>query len=291
MGWAASAVLSRAVLLDGVSTWTLIPIRMAIALATLLVVMMFSTRFRNPSRGSWGRGSILGIVSMAVPMILMTMGLEDLPVSLGSLLIALIPIATIASAHFVVPGERFRVGVIPGLAIALLGTALLVGVGGEEVTGVGNLWRGVGVTIGGVVLAGMGSALSRRFALEVPAESLVLPQFTVNTVFVWLVMPLFFEFEPSTVTGSALAMIAVMGTLGTTVAFTAFLIGAGMNPASRLALTGYSVPVVAVTLAVIFLGETLTLSIVAGAALIIAGVVISERATGHVPEPGVATSR
>jgi drug/metabolite transporter (DMT)-like permease len=79
--------------------------------------------------------------------------------------------------------------------------------------------------------------------------------------------------------------------IGTTVAFTSFLIGAGVNPASRLALTGYAVPVVAVALAVTFLGEKLTPAIVGGAILIIIGVVLAERSTKHVPEPGVATAR
>jgi drug/metabolite transporter (DMT)-like permease len=61
-----------------------------------------------------------------------------------------------------------------------------------------------------------------------------------------------------------------------------------MNPASRLALTGYSVPVVAVALAVIFLGERLTAAIVAGAVLIVVGVIMSERASDYVPEePGI----
>jgi drug/metabolite transporter (DMT)-like permease len=64
-----------------------------------------------------------------------------------------------------------------------------------------------------------------------------------------------------------------------------------MNPASRLALTGYSVPVVAVTFAVLFLGESITLAILGGATLILTGVILAERATDHVPVPGVTTSR
>jgi drug/metabolite transporter (DMT)-like permease len=56
-------------------------------------------------------------------------------------------------------------------------------------------------------------------------------------------------------------------------------------------LTGYTVPIVAVLLAVIFLGEEITAAIVVGAVLIIGGVVLSERGTSHVPEPGVVISR
>lgn len=290
VGWAVSAVLTRAVIVRGVSTWTLIPIRMAIALLALIVVMIVTNRFRSTSRAAWGRGLVLGTVAMAFPMILMTLALEDLPVSLGTLLIALVPLSTIGAAHFLVDGERFQARSLPGLVIALAGSALLVGVDAESVAGVGNLWRGVFLVTAGVVLAGVGGALSRRYALEVPSDDLVLPQFAVNTVCVLAVLPLVVEVDLSTVDAGSWWMLLVIGALGTTVAFTAFLIAAGINPASRLALTGYSVPVLAVVLAVLFLGEELTPVIVAGAVLIVAGVILAERATTHTPSPGPITA-
>jgi drug/metabolite transporter (DMT)-like permease len=290
VGWAVSAVLTRAVIVRGVSTWTLIPIRMAIALLALIVVMIVTNRFRSTSRAAWGRGLVLGTVAMAFPMILMTLALEDLPVSLGTLLIALVPLSTIGAAHFLVEGERFQARSLPGLVIALAGSALLVGVDAESVAGVGNLWRGVFLVTAGVVLAGVGGALSRRYALEVPSDDLVLPQFAVNTVCVLAVLPLVVEVDLSTVDAGSWWMLLVIGALGTTVAFTAFLIAAGINPASRLALTGYSVPVLAVVLAVLFLGEELTPVIVAGAVLIVAGVILAERATTHTPSPGPITA-
>ena len=87
------------------------------------------------------------------------------------------------------------------------------------------------------------------------------------------------------------ALIAILGSFGTAVPFTAFLIAAEINPASRLGVSGYLVPVVAVTLAVIFLDETITLTVLAGAALIVGGVILTERATKHVPEPGIVTAQ
>lgn len=285
-GWACSAVISRALLVDGMNTWTLIPLRMGFALISLFIVMAFTRRFWTTDGLAWRLGGILGVAAMAVPMVLMTLGLEDLPVSLGSLLIALIPISTIAAAHFLVAGETFRAKSLPGLLIALVGTGVLVGVGGESIAGVDDLWRGVGFTVAGVVVAGIGGALTRRYALVVPGDKLVLPQFTINTVVVVVLLPLLFDFDISSVEGADWLLLAVVGVLGSTVAFTAFLIAASVNPASRLALTGYSVPVLAVAMAVLFLDESLTLSIVVGAALIIVGVVLTERANkAHVPEP------
>jgi drug/metabolite transporter (DMT)-like permease len=292
LGWGTGAVMTRALLVRGVNTWTLIPLRMVIALCTLIGLMAVSRRYWTTDARAWGRGLLLGTVAMAFPMVLMTLGLEDLPVSLGSLLVALIPIATIGAAHFLVEGERFQLRALPGLLLALGGSALLVGLGGDSATGVGDLWRGVGFTMAGVLLGGIGGALSRRFAMEIDSNDLVLPQFTVNTLFVVTVLPLVFEFDVASVQGSSWWLILGVGTLGTTVAFGSFLMAAGMNPASRLAMVGYAVPVLAVALAVMFLGETLTPAIAGGAALIIIGVVLTERATtAHVPEPGVATAR
>ncbi len=291
MGWATSSVLSRALILRGVDTWTLIPLRMTFAMLALLVVMLFTRRFRNTNPRAWKRGLVLGTVAMAFPMIVMTLALEELPVSMGGLLIALIPLTTIGAAHFLVEGERFQIRSLPGLLIALAGTGVLVGIGGNTVAGVGDLWLGVGLMLIGVTLGGIGGALSRRFALEVPSDDLVLPQFAVNTVFVVTVLPLFFDFQPASLDSVSWVMVVTIGVVGTTVPFASFLIGAGVNPASRLALTGYSVPVLAVLFAVLLLDEKLTMSIILGAVLIIVGVILAERYTNHVPQPGVATSR
>jgi len=291
LGWATGSVLTRAVLVRGVSTWTLIPLRMLFALLSLGAVIAVTKRFWTTDPRAWRRGLSLGSVAMAIPMVFMTLSFEDLPVSLGGLLVALIPLATIGAAHFLVPGERFQLKTFPGLMLALVGSALLVGVGGGSIEGVGNLGRGVMLMLIGVLMAGIGGALSRRFALELSSNELVLPQFTVNTVLVAVVLPISFGFDAGSVDTGSWLLIAGIGVLGTTLAFGSFLVAAGVNPASRLALVSYAIPVLSVILAVIFLGEEVTLGIAAGAFLILAGVILAERSTVHVPEPGVATAR
>lgn len=291
LGWAIGSVLTRAVLVRGVNTWTLIPLRMVFAMASLAVIITLTGRFWPTDRRAWRKGIVLGTVGMAIPMSLMTLAFEDLPVSLGGLLIALVPLATIGAAHFLVNGERFPVRALPGFLLALTGSGLLVGLGGESLDGVGNLWRGVGLMVTGVSIAGIGGALSRRFAKVTRPNDLVLPQFTVSTIVVSVATPLLFDFEAAAIDLAGWWMIAGIGVLGTTLAFGSFLVAAGLNPAYRLAYVGYTIPVLSVALAVLFLGERLTIPVVAGAVLIMAGVVLAERATDHVPEPGVATAR
>jgi drug/metabolite transporter (DMT)-like permease len=290
LGWGSGAVLTRAIVGGGVSTFTMLPFRLSIALATLLAVSLFSRRFVGLDRSHWTRGLILGTVAMGIPMALLTLALEDLPVSLGGLLIALIPVATIGAAHFLVDGESFNPRSIPGLVLSLIGTAVLLGIGGATVEGVGNLWRGVILSLVGVALAGVGSALSRRFALEVGGDGLVIPQFAVATVLLFFFMPFLGSTPVGAIETSDWLLIFLLGSLATAIPFAAFLIAAQVNSAARLGLSGYVVPVIAVLLAVVFLGETITLAVMAGAILIIGGVVMAERASPHVPEPGVATA-
>ena len=140
-------------------------------------------------------------------------------------------------------------------------------------------------------MAGVGGAVARRFALEMPSDKLVLPQFTVNTVTVFAIAPFLAATELGSISAPTWLLMGGVGAIGTALPFISFLIAASLNPASRLALTGYAVPVLAVALAVTFLGESLTTEILAGAVLIITGVVLAERFTDHVPEPGVFESR
>ena len=291
LGWGSAAVITRALLGSGVSTFTVVPMRFGIALVVLVIVARFWKRFRGLDPRHWVRGFILGGVALALPNTLFTMGLEDLPVSLGGLLVALIPAATVGGAHFLVADERFNPQSIPGLLVALVGTGVLVGVGGGSMDGVGNLWRGVGLSLIAVCFAGVGGALSRRFALDVGGDGLVIPQFASATGLGLLAMPFLDTTPLISIETSQWALLIALGVLATAVPFTAFLIAAQVNLASRLAVAGYVVPVIAVTLAVIFLGERLTIAIVVGAVLIIGGVVLIERSSRHVPVAGVNTAR
>jgi drug/metabolite transporter (DMT)-like permease len=128
----------------------------------------------------------------------------------------------------------------------------------------------------GVVLAGTGGALTRRFALEVGGDRLVIPQFGNATILGMLAMPCLNTTPLSSIETQQWVLLLALG-----------LIAAEVNPEARLGVAAYFVPVVAVTLAVVFLGENLTPAVVVGAILIISGVIITECSSRHVPVPGV----
>ena len=53
LGWGISAVLSRAAILRGVDTFTLVPLRMVFAIVSLLIVIAVTGRFGSPSPAAW----------------------------------------------------------------------------------------------------------------------------------------------------------------------------------------------------------------------------------------------
>jgi probable blue pigment (indigoidine) exporter len=137
-----------------------------------------------------------------------------------------------------------------------------------------------------VTLAGVGGAISRRFTIEVSPARLVLPQFAFGLLALLVGLAVVGGGRPSPIDTNLWWLLAASGVIGTALPFAAFLFAAEINPASRLAITGYTVPVIGTIGALIFLGEAFTGVMVVGALLILAGVYLSERIARYVPAPG-----
>lgn len=290
LGWGASNVLSKAVLNTGLDTFRFLPIRYLIGLVTLFSFLAATGRLRRPELSVWKAGATLGILNMAVPTMLMTKGLEYIPATMGSLLISLIPIATVSAAHFVVPGERFRPRIVPGFVLSLGGVGLLVGGGFDVVASPGSLLLGVGLTFAGVTLAGLGGAMSRRLTSRIAPAHLVLPQFVVGLLVLLVGLTVVGGGREGVIDANVWWLLLASGAVGTALPFASFLFAAEINPANRLAIIGYTVPVLGTIGALIFLGESFTWIMVVGAVLILAGVTLSERMAGYVPTPGTRST-
>jgi drug/metabolite transporter (DMT)-like permease len=238
----------------------------------------------------WRRGGAIGLLNMALPPIFFTIALVTLDASLAGLLIALIPGASMVAAHFIVPAERFRAWRIPGLMVAFAGIAILLG--GVDRIEPRALWAAVAWSMLGVVAAGSGGALSRRFAIHTPARRMVIPQFTAAALALVVV---------SFPTGAYTALVGLpldvwgwavaTGLFGTITPFYSFLQVVERAETARAALIGYLVPVASAVAAVIFLDDPVTTSLVVGGIVIMFGVVLADRGesiTGLVRERKLA---
>jgi drug/metabolite transporter (DMT)-like permease len=259
----------------GVTALELLPIRFLFAVASLLAVLAATGRLKRLDTDTWRKGSMLGVINMAAPSILMTSGLEHLSASVTALLVGLIPLTTVAFAHHLIDGERMHRGLVPGFILALAGTALLVEGEGRPGT---NPVLGLTLVVAGVLAAGAGGALTRRFALKVPAAELVLPQFVAATGVVLAAALASGSIEGiGRMDSGSFGLTVLLGTACTTVPFGALLWLSQLTTAARVALMAYLVPLVGVTGGILILGEPLGWRLLGGGALILAGVMLADR--------------
>lgn len=261
---------------SGMNVWQILVPRYLIGTAVIaLIARSRSFDWRAPR--AVRQGVVLGIVNVATPTILMSLGTDLLPSSVAGVLTAFIPMATVAAAHFAVPGERFSVRRIPGLLLATSGVILLV-VAGRGDDGARISLLGVVLFLTGVSLAGVGGALNRRFAIGTSATALVLPQFLgAMTVVALIGLPLGGS-QLSGLSTIQWRQVVVFGLVCTALPFFALLKASELASAAKASLIGYIVPLLAAVMAVAILGDPASTALLLGGGLIVAGVYAADRA-------------
>jgi drug/metabolite transporter (DMT)-like permease len=230
--------------------------------------------FRRLSLRSLGRltaAGLLGLVGYNLPV---TAGLQWLPASTAGLLLATEPIWVMILGR-VFLGERGGARAWLGSAAALGGVAVLAGPG---------VWTGAGGTRAlagaGLVLAGTLAFAAYTIVLRPLSQSYgAIPATAASTVVGalpylafagTLSTPQLMHLSPAVV--GELAFLALGSTVAGMLLWNQAVLAGG---AARISLLLYLEPVVSVLGAVAFLGERVTLTIIAGGLLILAGVAIA----------------
>jgi drug/metabolite transporter (DMT)-like permease len=283
VGFAIGFPLMKAMFESGMDIWQILVPRYVIG--TVIIAFIARSRsfdWRLPDARR--QGMVLGVVNVAVPTILMSIGTDLLPSSVAGVLTAFIPTATVAAAHLVVPGERFSVRRVPGLILATTGVAVLV-LGGSGDDGARVSLLGVAVFLAGVLLAGVGGAFNRRFAMGTPATALVLPQFVAASAVVGLIgLPLGGS-QLGGLSTTQWVQVVGFGLVGTALPFFSLLKASELASAAKASLIGYIVPLLAALMSVAFLGDPLSAALLVGGGLIVAGVLAADRAEKRIVLP------
>src|SRR3954462_13063924 len=123
--WGSSFMFNK-LSLASVAPASVVAARLTLGAATL-VVLVYARGLRLPPPGPiWGVYTVLGIVGNALPFILISWGQQSFDSSLAGILIAVMPLATLVLAHFLVQGERVTRGRIAGFALGFTGIVLLM---------------------------------------------------------------------------------------------------------------------------------------------------------------------
>jgi len=252
-----------------------------------LLAMTFAMEGGLPAldRRQWLMVTLLGFAGVAGYNYLFMVGLQTVPASRGALIMALNPAATMIGAALFLR-EPITIAKIVGTLLALTGVAVELGGGNPLALVSGEIGEGelalFGCVVGWAAYTLIAKNVTGLSALAVTTYAALIGMLMLAALVVTRGDPL----VPHASLRVWLALV-YMGVLGTALAFVWFLEGVKTLGPARAAIFVNLVPVAAITLGLLLLGERLTVAMLVGAALVVAGVWIINRPASAMPAPAI----
>lgn len=299
--WGSSFLFIAIGLDEGIPPLTIVSLRTLFATLLLGAVLLMAGG-RLPLRlNVWKRMTFLGVTNIVAPFALIAWGQQYIPSGMASILNALVPLFTVLMATVALADERITPARMAGIGIGFAGVVVLALPSLELATVDRDAVLAV-AGMGAVVLAGVFYAVASVYTrlrltgkpiIEERDGSLRSPRpgeiaLGSSVVSFILVTLLAVAFERPAGGADALPVSELgwfamlwLGALGTGVAYLLFFRIIERWGATRTTLVTYVIPVVAIALGYVVLGERLRPLELVGAVLIIAGVVLVNANVGR----------
>jgi drug/metabolite transporter (DMT)-like permease len=246
--------------------------RLLFAFAALGALMVLSRGPRQTVRcvTEFGRsGVVLGVITTALPFWLIAWGQTRIDSGIAAIGNASMPIFVALLAIRFAQHERVTGWRAVGIAVGIVGVAVLVGVDPQ------GGWAGAVGTLA-VILASISYAVGTLYSQHKLGNSSGLLVGTASTFWGLLaILPFGIAQRPDSFPGwEPIAAAAALGLLGTAVGLLLYLSLLENHGSSRGSLVVYLLPPVALFYGAVFLDEPIRLTAVVGLALILAGVAL-----------------
>lgn len=236
--------------------FTIVAARVVIALLTLLIVLRASGMALPAERAVWVAFLGMGLLNNAIPFTLFVWAQGQIPSGLASILNATTPISTALVAHVFTADEKLTAGRILGVLLGFAGVAVMSGP--DLLSGIGDNLLAQGACLLATVSYACAGVFGRRFRrMGVAPMVTATGQLAVSSA---VMLPLALLLDrpwllplPGWTVLAALAGLAILSTALAYVIFFRVMASAGSN----VNLVTLLVPVSAVLLGVLVLGEQL----------------------------------
>ena len=245
--------------------------------ATVLGLIVAATR--RPLLGgsrAWLFFIAIALVGNCAPFWLISWGQQKIDSGLAGIFMAVMPITTLVLAHFFVRGERLSRARAGGFALGFLGVVVLIGPDALlELRGTGTALLYELAVLGAAVLYAVNTIIARRR----PEGDALTAAAAVTIVASLIMVPAAWSggtpwpASIGTEVAVALGFLGIASTAAATVVFFKLIALAGPTFVS---LINYLIPVWAVLVGAIFLGESPELAALGALALILGGIGLSE---------------
>lgn len=217
----------------------------------------------------WAAFMIMGLLNNLVPFSLIFWGQTQIASGLASILNATTPLFTLVVAHLATRDEKMNAARLAALLVGVAGVAVLVGPDlliGDRLGSMGQL-----ACLGAAFSYALAGVYGRRFrAMAVSPLQAASGQLTASTLLILPIMlivdrPWLLSVLPGATTWAALTGLALLSTALAYILYFRILAAAG---ATNLLLVTFMIPVTAILLGALLLGERLASRHFAGMVLI-----------------------
>lgn len=250
---------------------TIASLRVALA-AVALVLVVAALGLRMPrDAGVWLAFLGMGFLNNALPFSLYVWAQGHIPSALAAILNATTPFLTLVVAHVLTRDEKLSPHRLVGLLVGFVGVVVMVG--GAALQGLGTNLLAQLACLGGALSYAFAGVFGRRFAsmglkpLQTAAGQVIGSSFLLVPAALVVDRPWSLT-APGTATVAALAGLALLSTSLAYILYFRILATAGPT---NLLLVTFLVPVSAIVLGILVLGEALEPRHVAGMMLIALG--------------------
>ena len=262
--------------LDGVPPFTGVAVRFAIA-GTLLLALALALGVRL-GRGRHEKALWLanGILSFCLSYPIIYWSEQHIPSGLAAVLFATNPLVVAALAHFLLAGERLTAAAVAGLVLGFAGVAVIFS---DDLTLLGGpqVRLAALVMLGSPLVSAMSAVAIKRWGSDVHPLSLSAVPMLIASVVMGAVALLVERHRPLVLDARSVGALVYLALLGSAVTFTVYYWLLARVAATRVALVSYLIPIVAVAVGAVLFDEPLRPRLLAGSALILAGVAIVSR--------------
>jgi drug/metabolite transporter (DMT)-like permease len=256
---------------------TIVALRLVFALLALVGILIHQRQGVPKTKKLWGQIILQGMISTAIPWILITWAEKYIDSAVATVMNGTVPLFTIVVAHYALHDDKMTLRRVVGLLVGFIGVLVLVQkdlrVLGMGDTAVRMIVLGQLAMLCSSFFYGMSNVYARaKFRGMSPVFQSFYTMLAASAV-MWMVTPVVeapFTLPKLPITWTAIAWLGMLGAGFSYLMFYHLLHEIGPT---RVATVTYTIPVVGVTLGVVFLDEALTWQLVVGTILIVSGVV------------------
>ena len=263
--------------LEGLPPFTGVALRFLVAGSLLLgLVPVFGVRFTY-SRREIGLWLANGGLAFSASYTIVYWAEQHIPSGLAAVLFASYPLFVAILAHAALPGERLTPRAAGGLLLGFAGVAVIFSddlraLGGDDARAVALVF------LGSPVVSAIATVAVKRWGAGIHPLSLTAVPMLLTGIVVGVLAVLFERHVTLTFDLRSLGALLYLAVLGSAVTFTVYYWMLSHAPATRVALIAYTIPIVAVVVGALAFGEPIHPRLLAGGALVLAGVAIVNRA-------------